>query len=479
MIIGKTNKTILMMALLAVITILSACNALVTPSGSTPECTEPLSERETESEINESETEQMVETAISESKEQRPIEEDHNGMERFFGKWMPKKIEDVNKKTLANPTSMLFDLTSDLRFTVSDVLVRINAYTIPDSGSLDGIPIDLVAREEIRKSCNFDVLTARITDPNDDAVVEPKYGILVTNADVRSFPTHARYNKLGSSPDIDYFQETKLPFASGVLVLHSSLDGKYSFCQGEYYSGWIGNEDIAITDKDAFIKYMTPERFAVALGTDRSVDWNRMGLLIPVRSVSEDVVTLLLPKRNEDGGLSFYTRDISLTSGSYSLGFLEYSPGLATEMIEGMIGTPYGWGDENGYYDCSGINVALFRCFGYFLPRNSSIMSSYGGVNIDMSAMSHEEKVNVVRKYRGCVISWPGHAIFFKGINVVDEEERFEIVQEGTGYFTKSGELIETFSATLEDANEIYRGNGMSFLDSVQTLIVPGIEGLD
>ena len=102
----------------------------------TPEETDSIESSEPdETGPSETENESSVSDGESDPSESAK-EEDPEGSEIFFGKLMKKRVASVNRKTLSNPASMLFDLTSNAVFTANDICDMINAYAIPESGYL-------------------------------------------------------------------------------------------------------------------------------------------------------------------------------------------------------------------------------------------------------------------------------------------------------------------------------------------------------
>ena len=403
---------------------------------------------------------------------EKETEEDLSGTALFFGKRMDEHVASVNVRTLSDPGSMLFDPLSDEPHTAERVISLINAYSIPAGGYYGNVSADDAIRAEILENRNLKPLYDRMNGLSAASpVVYPKCGILVRNASVRSFPTSVRFTSNGRTEEFDLFQESVLPFASGVRILHESADGSYYFCRGEYYHGWIRKEDVAVADNETFRDYLTPEKFAVSFGTDKSVPWNRLGLVLPIRSVTEKEILIAVPERDGKGELRISEKIISKDSKDYQIGFAPFSPDLAARIASGLLDTPYGWGDEHGLYDCSGFTGAIYRMFGYVLPRNSSAASHFGGTKLDLKGMDPLEKKAVLRNHPGAVLSWPGHAMFFQGAVEKDGKECFAVIQEGTGWCDEKGVWKETNRVTVSDLTEMYRTNGESFLDSIETLI--------
>ncbi|MBO4411820.1 MAG: SH3 domain-containing protein [Lachnospiraceae bacterium] len=391
----------------------------------------------------------------------------------FFGKRMNPEIAVINEKTLATEGAHLYsvlDTESIDALTVSNMILR---YEVPSGGYLGSNPISDVSVRALEYMRNLKELESRSYSPLSSALMIPvRYGILVTNADVRSFPTSLRYTKTGSTSDHDLFQETKLSFATGVAVLHTSSDGTYSFCLGENYAGWIRTDEIAFTDHETMKAYLSPEAFVVSFGQDPGKDWNRLGLVLPLVRKTESAFVVSLPGRNAEGYLECYEAELDRNSGAYREGFLEYDPEKAAEIAKGLLETPYGWGDEGNYYDCSSFAGAVMRCFGYYLPRNSSDMHCFGGTVISTERMTGQERALALSSHDFSVLVMPGHVMLCHKTRNERGETLLEIIQEGTGWYGPSGVRITTNAVTLSDLNEMLSGDGTPFAARVHTILV-------
>jgi cell wall-associated NlpC family hydrolase len=83
------------------------------------------------------------------------------------------------------------------------------------------------------------------------------------------------------------------------------------------------------------------------------------------------------------------------------------------------IGSPYGWGDENGGRDCSRLSLDVFATFGVHLPRTSALQSLSGSYALDIPSEANAvERLSLLDEadQRGIVlIHFPGHIMIYLG----------------------------------------------------------------
>lgn len=385
---------------------------------------------------------------------------------RFFGKPMSKEVAEVNERTLSESSSLLFDVLSDRSFTRTDVLSMIQSYKLPDGQYLGDRFLDQALKDLLHQNRNLDALDPGAYDQ--ETAVKIEYGILVQNANVRAFPTSERLTSSGRAENDDLLQESVLPYASGVWILHHSEDGMFDFCVGETYFGWIQTEDIALTDRDTFRTYLSPDHFLVSFGTDEGFLYNRIGLILPVSEMLKDRYICELPERNAEGGLKKRSREILKTDDAYHLGFLPYSSDLVFRAAKRLIGTPYGWGDEYGLYDCSSFAGLIYRLFGYYLPRNSSLMRYFGGEIKDLSVCSESEKQSEIERHPGAVLVMPGHVMLYTGSCTGTDADVIHAVK---GWYRIDGSLYEAYRIVGSSFSEMFGSDGNSFLGAVRFML--------
>ena len=439
------------------------------------------SEEETESE-EESKTDVTSETE-EENTEKEDTEQEASGTAYgyFFGKRMDARLLEINKATLSDPGSRLVDLFTEKTYTAAEVLDMIHSYKYPEKawyGDRQDIP---KVQDELTAYMNLSVLEEMKSSSPED-VLNVRYGILTDNASVRSFPTDLRAHDTNDSAVWDYFQETKLLYGDGVIVLHETADRVWSFVQGLNYFGWIRTAAIAFCTYDQFLDFLTQDQFLVRVTVfpEDASPLNRLGIILPLTGKDEDgiSVTVLLPERADDGTLKLTEAliNIDVYSACYHEGFLSYSPENLLQEARRMLGFPYGYGDLNSNYDCSSFAGLVYRCFGIFTPRNSVDMPHAGGLRVlDVRSYSDSQKAQLLIDHPGAILGWPGHVMLSSGVISTDSGAKAGIIHCNTAYYDAPdgdpSHLIITEKVVEAAASETYRENGESFLTRTEYMI--------
>ena len=458
-----------------------ACIQKEDPKEPSTSLAETEEEAVTETEIvSGKEEETTTEEVQTESTSESEAEEDVT-CGYFFGKRMDEWLLNINKNMLSDPESRLADILGENTYTAADVLNMIRYYSFPESDFYGDRPDILKVQNELTEYQNLGILE-EMRDTAPEETLDIRYGILTDNASVRSFPTDLRAYNEGDSTVWDYFQETRLLYGDGVIVLHETPDAAWSFVQGLNYFGWVRTENVAFCGFDVFLDYLTMDQYLVrirVLPGDPS-PLNRLGVILPITEDDPEKAgcTVLLPKREEDGSLTYYEQfiDASELSAFYHEGFLEFSPDAVLEEARHMLGYPYGYGDLNSNYDCSSFAGLVYRCFGVFLPRNSVDIPHAKGLTIlDVTDFEDPEKAQVVMDHPGAILAWPGHVMMSAGRIDSDTGACAGIIHCNTAYYdTPDGDprhLVVTEKVTEALASDIYRANGQSFLSAADYVI--------
>ncbi|MBR3036546.1 MAG: SH3 domain-containing protein [Lachnospiraceae bacterium] len=379
----------------------------------------------------------------------------------FFGKSMQIGVAVLNYRTIAAEGSGLYDLSSRDIFTHERVLRMIESYSLDPFVLLDGHSFSAEEKESLKQYRNTDALRkADLSQP-----VEVRLAVLTQNADLRSFPTDRIGLSAGMDIHFDLFQETKLLYGSCVKVLWQTSDLQWYFVQGENYYGWIRYTDLAFCSETDFETFFCPDQFIVTLSHEGTKPWHRMGVVLPYREipVSSDRVerVVLCPVRKEDGTLEVRTDRISSeesTSDQYSDGFLPFSNDAFRKLMETMLDAPYGWGDMDNEgkmaYDCSSTLNSVLKCFGIYMPRNSSQYRYSGAEVIDMTGLSAGEKFRLLEEHPASALMAPGHVMFNDGLYSGSSSEPDE---SGKHSIIHNAAVFGVSQQTSDDTAEIVR----------------------
>ena len=399
-----------------------------TETGTTSETdseTEPDTSSETDTETDASsdtgsesssdevqDTSSEEESGSSETETSESVSEDpgpDQSYVRFFGHLMEASLAEINRKTLADPASMLFDVAEDyVSFTAGEVLQKINAYTLPDTSVYGNVLPD----DNIKNT----LLAARNTAPleaDPGKVIIPEYAILTENTSVRGFPTELKARNSLDEGAFDYFQETVLNYGNGVLVLHYTQDRTYAFVQGYNYAGWVLTSCLGMTDRATYKTFLNQDSFLICTHPDVNDPKSRLGIMLPYREKNGTVYTVIYPERDENGQLYPDERelDIAASSSSWSDGFLPFSEEEIIRRACLLTDLTYGWGDEGNRYDCSSTTGLLYLLFGIYMPRNTSIMPSFGGGVQNLSEA--EDRDQAIEAHPGALLLMPGHVMMY------------------------------------------------------------------
>ena len=289
----------------------------------------------------------------------------------------------------------------------------------------NGKAISQTVFSEIKSNRNLSTLY------NASGEITLKRAITVKRTDIRALPTSVEFYNNSGIQDHDRMQESELSAASAVLILHTSLDGKFYFIQSYYYTGWVSAESVAIvTDSTAenwtaYAKLLNMSENATkdmkfVVVTDSQLNLNGvkldMGTALPLAQSQpgNNVYRVILPARASDGTLKCEEADIP--SSSACVGYAEYS--LRNFYIQAFkyAGTPYGWGGMHGNVDCSSYVLSVFKTFGFVFPRNTSQQNKVVGSAVNVEGKSLSEKVSLLSSASAPVVIYiSGHAMIYLG----------------------------------------------------------------
>ena len=394
------------------------------------------------------------------------------GMTVFFGRPMDERIAAINRRTLETPGSGLFDVLSPRTFLNEEVLALIEAYTLPERPFYGARALTPELREQILANRNTAVFSGF---PGAEAPL--RYGIICENASVRSFPTSLRACDSLDGSAFDYLQESMFQIGEGVLILHESLDQEWAFVQGTNYAGWVLLSDIAFTSQEEFRTFLTGSDFAAVIRPSVPVRSTlstgepfqktlRLGTVLPLKKYTDSAVTLVFPVKNEVGELQ--TEEITLeNNGAFSAGFAPYSADALLKVARGVLGQPYGWGDEKGGYDCSSFVGLVYRCFGIYMPRNSSQQKYAGGSVTDVAGRETSWKFAFLEERPAAVLAYPGHVMLYEKT----EGGRHYVLHANTAYYGTDGTRNDVYQVAEAKLEDLHRSDGTLLLDAVTVIV--------
>lgn len=346
------------------------------------------------------------------------------------------EIAAQNVQSYQNDGTNLTDLTKIDGYTKEELRTLIESYTLPSRKVFDNHEITAADKENLMQARNLAALSSGGTQS-----VALQYGVLVSNTDLRSFPTGKRLTSEVQGR-FDYLQETRLLVNEPVIVLHQSLDGAWCFVQAENYYGWIRESAIAYCREDELITVAEAladmEGKQIAVVTKNGVyrigenqRYLRMGTRLLCTGASADTIAIKVPGRGTDGNLVWENASVSCLDADgetcFVQGYLPYTRANVMQLAIRLIGIPYAWGDalsfgadpaeqgDNGM-DCSSTVSAVFRCFGFAMPRNTGTQRKMVCVKQDLTGFGTTQRKEVLDGLKGGELLYTsGHVMLYLG----------------------------------------------------------------
>ncbi|MBR5279376.1 MAG: SH3 domain-containing protein [Clostridia bacterium] len=346
-----------------------------------------------------------------------PIQADPEALSWIAGKMgadqvilTPEQIEQENQRML-EAGSTLTDILQDKPATLSRGELNSLLYTcyFPDWARTDslGQPISQATVDGVHANRGL----ANVQEVN-----PVRMGIVTQRGDLKTLPTSEGAFK--SAQDLyDRLQGTEVFVGMPVWVYHTSADGQYYFIQTYFYQGWVSVKCIALTEDETIWRtFGNPTDFVTVLRPLLTVGEAKcdMGVRLPYISRGAGNFTVQLPVRQEDGTLSAQEARIS-----YEDGYLGWVPYTYEKFITQAFlykGTMYGYGGLNDGVDCSGFVAAVFRTFGFYLPRNTGGQQTVVGSAVSVSGQGHQAiRDRLAATTNPTAIYLPGHTLIYLG----------------------------------------------------------------
>lgn len=255
-----------------------------------------------------------------------------------------------------------------------------------------------------------DVILANRDLTNIPSTVSVKYGIISDFAWMRSYPT----NHYSNNYSMDRFQETSLNVGEGVAIYHESLDKEWYFVQAENYNGWVEKKYIAVCSYDELEAFLKPDKNLLITSDYVTLESShvRMGQSFPLLNTTDSSYVLAFPTRDSDGKLVLKELEVA-KSNDYNEGYLEYTYYNVFNQAFKLLGIDYSWGDKDKLgRDCSSTMNAIYKCFGFMMPRNTSNQVAIPTYGSSVSGLSNTS----IQNYKpGTMIFTSSHVMLYIG----------------------------------------------------------------
>lgn len=221
--------------------------------------------------------------------------------------------------------------------------------------------------------------------------------------------------------EFDYLQNSGFDIGEPLIIRHESKDGNWYFAHGRASMGWFLKQDIAVLDWESWLRYQQSADFILSISekSDLYLDasrrdfWGliRMGSRLPLLGETPDCYELLLP--GEPG------RTVFISKKDAHQGYLPFTARNVYELGLAAQNAPYGWGDLNAEYDCSGLIKQVYQCFGIFLPRNGGAQYTAATTRYEFTGKETPDQREEILAQNAIpaatLLRFPGHIMLYLG----------------------------------------------------------------
>ena len=328
-----------------------------------------------------------------------------------------KVYSDASLTKVKNVLSLPSTVNSTYVKNMIDSYTNINKYTVYNNSTNQALTS--AEKTEILNNRNYN---------NVPSTVNVKYGVIIDFAWMRTYPT----NHYSNNYSMDRFQETTLNVGEGVAIYHTSQDGNWYLVQAENYFGWVEKKHIAECSYEALESFLNPSDNIVVISDYVLIENKhvRMGQSFPLVSLTNDSYTINFPTRNSSGNLELKAITVN-KDNNYSHGYLTYNYYNVYTQAFKLLGIDYSWGDKDKYgRDCSSTMNAIYRCFGFVMPRNTSNQNAIPTFGSKVSGVTNSS----IQNYKpGTMIFSSSHVMLYIGENASGEAYILHNTTSGNG----------------------------------------------
>jgi cell wall-associated NlpC family hydrolase len=345
----------------------------------------------------------------------------------------PNEIIEFNQQLIESNSHVVDPLRAPKQLTQKALLKKIEATSkIPSSARFfaDGSKLT---------SDDFDKYNVNLNKNAVKLVNDIQYGMVVSRAVMRTFPSDDRIFNQQMDTDLDRFQETGVFPGDALAVLHESADQKWYLVQHYHYLAWLPKNAVAIGNRGDILEYRDAKSFVVVTGSkvttnyvpdqprisEVQLDMGTRLPLVPQTKMLTQVhgqnpyasYVVLLPVREDTGRLTFSQALIARNQDMHE-GYLPMTNQNIIAQGFKFLGERYGWGHDYNARDCTGFIGEIYKTFGLIMPRNSGQQGAgkYGINNRFSKDQNSPTKMPTVNQMQvGDLIYIPGHVMMYIG----------------------------------------------------------------
>jgi hypothetical protein len=255
-----------------------------------------------------------------------------------------------------------------------------------------------------------------------------QYGLTLRRTDFRYYPTLDALKTQPSPWEFDGIQVSAVQAYQPLAVLHASRDGKWFFAFSPACRGWVASADVLLSNSgaDELKPFIDPPKKLVILGHLVSVvsapgdtlpaERFYMGTACPLLAIDPLYYKIALP--DVDGNSRLVERAAYISRQEcVREGFLPCTARNIYIQAFRLLRTPYSWGGQGEYRDCSQLVMDVYATVGLALPRNSGYQGQVGRKQIRL-ARRHKpayRQAQLNRVDRPALLQFPGHIMLYIG----------------------------------------------------------------
>ncbi len=278
-----------------------------------------------------------------------------------------------------------------------------------------GAPVTYEDYRAAQENCSPDALSE---------TVPVRYGVTVHRGNLRLLPGDKNYFDSAAFRHYDQLQGTALDPWEPLAVLHESRDGAFAFVRCRHYMGWISVEDMALTEREEWERYIHPEKFLVVTANkkrilldDGEVRLFQMGSILPLAAPAKaaDGTWLVSVPSAHRGRLRETTVSL-LEDDTVHRGWLPCTKNNLIRQAFRFLGDSYGWGGMEDSVDCSSLVGDVYRSMGLEIPRDADEQELAMPETVLLEGISREKRRALLRTMpAGALLFKPGHVMMYLG----------------------------------------------------------------
>lgn len=366
------------------------------------------------------------------------------------------QIAEYNAQLLHMPELDLIDISTwPDQINGNDIRQSIEQYDFASKNIyLDTVLMTESDKAELLASRNMEGIPEQAT---------VRFGLVCAPTDVRSFPTYRINTDDGVTAGafcFDRFQQTQFRVGEGVAILHQTADASWFYVRNLYYAGWVSAENIALCSRQQMLDYTCSNDYVITLEQKEvTVFGHQMRIKMGTR-LARDGRDILWPVRNADGTCVLQKATLDIKTANC---YLDYTSANVLDLLFALLGSEYGWGDREGFNDCSSTVVSVYSCFGFKLPRDTSKMHKMRTVNHAVE----NGKYDYTNLMPGSLVLTPGHVMMLVG--TVDGKPF--VIHNTTASHTKDLTPVYFGKTILSSLDGMYSSANKTLKDRVSHIV--------